>query len=348
MRRRRYRADGYASALWRSAARRWLELAAVRTHHRRAAAADPRRAVAARPTRRPAVATRARSAGWCAGGSPGLAARADLPRAVPRLPVHACSRRTSGLLVSGLCGRIWTLARDYPRLDGAGRVRGVGRARHRARAVRATGSSRGGDGGAELVSRGARAAGRPRRRLRLKALWAVIGPFERLVGAEPLELAAQAGRGRARCRGPVLEPGERATRRGEDARAARAAARRASARRGGARERRIARALRRARARGGCAAPCRAPRPRARRDQRGGARRAGATRRRRPRRARAPPAGAKRDDLAARARRRARVAAERPARGRPPANAAIAPSPKPAWPHHHVAGEARRPSSSPT
>ena len=28
-------------------------------------------------------------------------------------------------------------------------------------------------------------------RLRLKAVWAVVGPFERLVGAEPLALAAQ-------------------------------------------------------------------------------------------------------------------------------------------------------------
>jgi hypothetical protein len=28
-------------------------------------------------------------------------------------------------------------------------------------------------------------------RLRLKAVWAVVGPFERLVGAEPLALAAR-------------------------------------------------------------------------------------------------------------------------------------------------------------
>ena len=37
-------------------------------------------------------------------------------------------------------------------------------------------------------------------RLRLKAVWAVLGPFERLVGAEPLELAvrrAEAGGGGA-------------------------------------------------------------------------------------------------------------------------------------------------------
>ena len=28
-------------------------------------------------------------------------------------------------------------------------------------------------------------------RLRLKAIWTVLGPFERLVGAEPLELAVR-------------------------------------------------------------------------------------------------------------------------------------------------------------
>ena len=31
-------------------------------------------------------------------------------------------------------------------------------------------------------------------RLRLKAVWAVVGPFERLVGAEPLALAARRAR----------------------------------------------------------------------------------------------------------------------------------------------------------
>ena len=35
----------------------------------------------------------------------------------------------------------------------------------------------------------------PTARLRLRALWTVIGPFERLVGAEPLAVAAAAGGG---------------------------------------------------------------------------------------------------------------------------------------------------------
>jgi hypothetical protein len=34
--------------------------------------------------------------------------------------------------------------------------------------------------------------------MRLRALWAVVGPFERLVGAEPLALAARTASGRSR------------------------------------------------------------------------------------------------------------------------------------------------------
>jgi hypothetical protein len=93
-------------------------------------------------------------------------------------------------LVAGLCGRIWTLARDYPRLDGPeefaawdepGTVRVLF-----AHWVQPAGE------GAELVSEARvqptdRGAAR-----RLRALWAVIGPFERLVGAEAI--AAATGR----------------------------------------------------------------------------------------------------------------------------------------------------------
>ena len=45
-------------------------------------------------------------------------------------------------------------------------------------------------------------AGRPPGGLRLRALWSVVGPFERLVGAEPLALAVR------RAESAALEPGE--------------------------------------------------------------------------------------------------------------------------------------------
>lgn len=104
------------------------------------------------------------------------------------------------LLVSGLCGRIWTLTRDYPALAGrdafadwdeSGTVRVLF-----GHWVVATG-----DDSAELVSE-ARVepvdggAGR-----RLRALWTAIGPFERLVGSEALTAAVRQAEAAPRTRG---------------------------------------------------------------------------------------------------------------------------------------------------
>ena len=83
---------------------------------------------------------------------PGRARRADLPRAVPRLPVHACSRRRRALLVSGLCGQIWTLARDYPRARRTPRRSRPGTSRGTVRVAFAHWVATLGDGRAELCS----------------------------------------------------------------------------------------------------------------------------------------------------------------------------------------------------
>ncbi len=92
--------------------------------------------------------------------------------------------------VSGLCGRIWTLARDYPRLTGpqdfaAWDERGT------VRVLFAHWVEPGAGGGSELISEARVKPVDASAALRLRALWAVIGPFERLVGAEPLALAAR-------------------------------------------------------------------------------------------------------------------------------------------------------------
>ena len=91
-------------------------------------------------------------------------------------------------LLAGLCGRIWTMARDYPRLkkpDDFARWAEPGTVRvlfgHWVREC--------GDGRAELVSEARvapvdRAAAVP-----LNRLWKVVGPFERLVGAEAIVAA---------------------------------------------------------------------------------------------------------------------------------------------------------------
>jgi hypothetical protein len=95
-------------------------------------------------------------------------------------------------LLTGLCGRIWTLARDYPRLadpgafaawDEPGTVRVL--FGHWVRPV--------GDG-AELVSEARVAPTDRSASLRLKVLWKAIGPFERLVGAEAISAASARSR----------------------------------------------------------------------------------------------------------------------------------------------------------
>ena len=83
-------------------------------------------------------------------------------------------------LLAGLCGRIWTLARDYPRLDGPeafaswdepGTVRVL--FGHWVEPA---------DGGSALVSEARVQPVDRTASLRLRALWKVIGPFEKLVG----------------------------------------------------------------------------------------------------------------------------------------------------------------------
>ena len=109
----------------------------------------------------------------------------DLFRAYP----FTRPRGGRAALLAGLCGRIWTLARDYPRARRRRRRSPSGPSRARCACCSATGSRRPADG-AELVSE---ARVQPTDRtaaLRLRALWKVIGPFERLVGAEAISAAA--------------------------------------------------------------------------------------------------------------------------------------------------------------
>src|SRR3954447_999485 len=99
----------------------WLGSPQGRTHRRQAARADAdelwRRATEVRlsETRR-----LGRLVGWRIPGlAPGLTYH-ELFRAYPFTVLEEDAR----LLVAGLCGRIWTLARDYPRLEGAEDFRG--------------------------------------------------------------------------------------------------------------------------------------------------------------------------------------------------------------------------------
>ena len=165
----------------------WLPKANVRTFHRRTAVADSE-TLWAEATRIRLADTRrlGKLIGWRIPGVHGGQTYHELFRAYP----FTVLEQTGSTLVSGLCGRIWTIARDYPALDGPehfaawdepGTVR-VAFA-HWVQPLA--------DGRAELFSEARVQAVDTQARLRLKAIWTLLGPFERLVGAEPLELAVQ-------------------------------------------------------------------------------------------------------------------------------------------------------------
>jgi hypothetical protein len=165
----------------------WLPEPVVRTHHERTAQAEPDALwETANALRLSDTRALGRLIRW---RIPGLSARltyGELFRAYPFTVLDEGERH----LVAGLCGRIWTLARDYPRLGGPDEFAGwdePGTVRvlfgHWVEEA---------DGGSALVSEARvepvdRTAG-----LRLRALWKLIGPFERLVGAEAIAAAERA------------------------------------------------------------------------------------------------------------------------------------------------------------
>ena len=167
----------------------WLPEPVVRTHHRRTAAAAPDALwQAANALELSETRALGRLIRW---RIPGLAERltyGELFRAYPFTVLDEGERH----VVAGLCGRIWTLARDYPRLAGPeefaawdepGTVRVLfGHWVEEA------------DGGSALVSEARVQPVDGTARLRLRALWKLIGPFERLVGAEAISAAERASR----------------------------------------------------------------------------------------------------------------------------------------------------------
>ena len=170
----------------------WLGKPAVRTHHRLTSASPPEALWRqATEVRLDETRTLGRLVRW---RIPGLAPSLtyhELFRAYP----FCVLEEDEHLLVTGLCGKIWTLARDYPRLGSASEFAAWDQP-GTVRVLFAHAVVPDGDGRSAIVSEARVEPVDARAALRLRALWAVIGHFERLVGAEPLALAARRAEGR--------------------------------------------------------------------------------------------------------------------------------------------------------
>ena len=91
---------------------------------------------------------------------------------------------------SGLCGRLWTIQRDYPRIDGAEDFLAWDRP-GTVKVLFAHWIEHDGDGRAALVSESRVKPVDRRAGIRMRALWTVMGQFERLIGGEALRLVAR-------------------------------------------------------------------------------------------------------------------------------------------------------------
>jgi hypothetical protein len=168
----------------------WLPDYSVRTLHRRAAPVGKAALWDAATTIRLADTRRlGKLVSWRIPGLHASQTYHEMFRAYP----FTVLEETEDSLISGLCGRIWTLARDYPRLDDAQAFAEWGEP-GTVRVAFAHWAEPGEDGGSRLVSEARVHPLDTTARLRLKAIWTVLGPFERLVGAEPLELAVRRAR----------------------------------------------------------------------------------------------------------------------------------------------------------
>jgi hypothetical protein len=167
----------------------WMPDPVVRTHHRRATDSAPKDLWdAAVDLRLSDTRTLGHLVRWRIPGLDAKLTYGELFRAYPFTVLDEGEQH----LLAGLCGRIWTLARDYPRLAGPeafarwdepGTVRVLF-----GHWVEPDGS------GSVLVSEARVQPVDRTASLRLRALWKVIGPFERLVGSEAIERASERSR----------------------------------------------------------------------------------------------------------------------------------------------------------
>jgi hypothetical protein len=178
---------------------RWLPEPAIRTHHRRASFADPTRLWhAARTLRLSDAQLLGRLIRW---RIPGTGADQSFDQLFRTYPFTVLEE-DEGLLISGLCGRIWTLARDYPNLAGPQGFRDWDTS-GTVRVLFAHWVERGEGDEFELVYEARVQPVDPRAERRLRVLWALVGPFEARAGTEALKAAVR----RAENSGPRSQDG---------------------------------------------------------------------------------------------------------------------------------------------
>jgi len=161
----------------------WIEEPQIRTRHRRSAATSPDQLWhAAESVRVGDAATLGRVLRWRIPDTP-----ADLPfRDVFRRYPFTVLDEGEHWSISGLCGRVWSLRRDYPRLDGAADFRDWDEP-GTVRVLFAHWVEKNGE--TALVSESRVQSLDRRARWRMRALWASVGRFERLIGGEALSAA---------------------------------------------------------------------------------------------------------------------------------------------------------------
>ena len=170
---------------------RWLPSPAIRTRHQRSARAEPETLWdAAGAVRLDETRTLGRLVQWRIPGTPAAIGFRELLATEPFTVLDEGENWS----ISGLCGRIWTTDVDYPPIDAAtfrewdepGTVRVL--FGHRVEPA--------GNGKSTLVSEARVDPVGRRARWALRSLWLAVSPFERLIGTEPLALAARRAQAR--------------------------------------------------------------------------------------------------------------------------------------------------------
>jgi hypothetical protein len=165
----------------------WLPDPQVLTSHRLSAEADADRLWhAAESVRLRDAPTLGRAVRWRIPGTTPDLLFSDLFRQYPFAVIDEGTHWS----VSGMCGRIWTLRRDYPRIEGVDDFRAWDTG-GTVKVLLAHWIERDGPSQNALVSETRIKPVNGLARLRMRALWAVVGHLERLIGGEVLSCAAR-------------------------------------------------------------------------------------------------------------------------------------------------------------